>query len=103
MSEVEHTAVPKEPTVLTSLELFQFQTTSSMASPFPNRPRLPFWIQGYDGNNAFVEAYAENLDEIRAYWPVSFEATSQPAAEFVFDQEHPQMPWFNPADFVIQK
>ena len=103
MSEVEQTAVPKEPTVLASLELFQFQTTSSMASPFPNRPRLPFWIQGYDGNNAFVEAYAENLDEIKTYWPVSFEATSQPAAEFVFDQEHPQMPWFNPADFVIQK
>lgn len=103
MSEVAPTDTPREPTVLATLELFQFQTTAAMASPFPNRPRLPFWIQGYDGNNAFVEAYAENEAEIRTYWPVSFEATSQPATEFVFDQEHPQMPWFNPADFVIQK
>lgn len=103
MSEEQTVAAPKEPTILTGLELFQFQTTSSLASPFPSRPRLPYWIQGYDGNNAFVEAYAENRAELDLYWPVTFEVTSQPATEFVFDQQHPLLPGFDPADFVIQK
>lgn len=100
---VETTEQPPTPTVLHTLYLFQFQTTATLASPFPNAPRLPYWIQGYDGNNAFIEAYGENEEEIRNYWPVCFELTSEPATEFVFDQQHPLLPSFNPADFVIQK
>ena len=91
----------KEPTVLHALLLVQFQCPASSASPFPSTPRLPYWIDGYDGNVASVSAYVETREEALGLWPLATECTIEEVADFEFTTAHPQPGWFDPTAFVL--
>jgi hypothetical protein len=83
----------------------RFKADAEDYRPINWPPPGPYWCTGYAGDDSYsiVVAYADNEDQIKAFWPEAKDIDSTECTDYTFTDRFPQPSWWKNPDAILPR